>query len=262
MMAGSQSSSRRFYLVSCHVLWRELCHFAALSRNVFDFRFLEQGLHNTPDLLRSSLQEAIDSTPECCESVLIGYGLCSNGISGIVARDKPLVVMRGHDCITFLLGSKERYREYFDAHPGTYWYSPGWIDTRTQPGKERYERLLRQYIETYGEENAEYLMQAEQAWFHNYSNAAYVDLGFGDSEGYKEYTRACADWLKWKCDVLQGSPGLVQRFLDGPWNEDDFLVAPPGSHIVPTHDARIIAAEPVTADNGQAQSAPPAGGYV
>lgn len=253
MSAGDPDmhASRRLYVISCHVLWRELCHFAALSRNIFEFKFLEQGLHNTPDVLRASLQEAINQTPDRCEAVLVGYGLCSNGIVGVVARDKPLVVMRGHDCITFLLGSKERYRTYFDSHPGTYWYSPGWIDTQTQPGRERYERLYRQYAETYGEENAEYLMQTEQGWFKTYNNAAYVDLGFGDSARYQEYTRECADWLQWNCDLLRGDPRLVIDFLDGNWNEEDFLVVPPGHCIVPSHDDRIITAVPDEPEAGK-----------
>lgn len=242
MVDAGVGSVRRFYIISCHVLWRELCHFAAVSRNVFELKFLEQGLHNTPDVLRTSLQAAIDETPDRCEAVLIGYGLCSNGIVGIVARDKPLVVMRGHDCITFLLGSKDWYREYFDAHPGTYWYSPGWIDTHTQPGQERYERLRRQYVEMYGEDNAEYLMETEQGWFQKYNNAAYVDLGFGDSEEYQRYTRACAEWLQWNCDMLQGDPLLVVDFLEGRWDEEDFLVVPPGHEIIASHDERIIAA--------------------
>lgn len=243
--SSSPESPRRFYIVSCHVLWRELCHYAALSRNIFEFKYLEQGLHNTPDLLRSSLQEAIDQTPERCEAVLIGYGLCSNGLVGIAAGAKPLVVIRAHDCITFLLGSKERYREYFDSHPGTYWYSPGWIDTSTQPGRERYERLHRQYSEMYGEENAEYLMQTEQGWFSTYSNAAYVDLGFGENEHYKAYTRECAVWLHWNCDILEGNSRLVRNFLDGRWDEEDFLVVPPGHRIVASHDSRILDVEPV-----------------
>lgn len=238
------SNSRRFYLVSCHVLWRELCHFAARSRNVFDFHFLEQGLHNTPDELRRRAQDAVDRAPAHAEAVLIGYGLCSNGIAGLVARDKPLVVMRGHDCITFLLGCKTRYREYFDAHPGTYWYSPGWIDTRTQPGRERYERLLREYAETYGEENARYLMEAEQGWFGNYNNAAYVDLGFCDSDAYRDYTRECARYLGWNADFLKGDPRLLVDFLEGRWNDEDFLVVPPGHVIAPSHDERIIQAVP------------------
>ena len=244
--SGAIPGAHRYYVVSCHVLWRELCHFAARSRNVFDWHFLEQGLHNTPEILRSRLQAAVDHAPEAAEAVLIGYGLCSNGIVGITSRDKPLVLMRGHDCITFLLGSKERYREYFDAHPGTYWYSPGWIDTNTQPGKARYERLLRQYAEHYGEENAAFLMEAEQGWFENYNNAAYVDLGFGENAAYQDYTRECAQYLNWQADFLQGDPRLVMALLEGEWNREDFLVVPPCHQIVPSHDAQIIAAVPLS----------------
>ena len=243
---GETVRGERYYVISCHVLWRELCYFAALSKNVFEFHFLKQGLHNTPDILRSELQKAIDATPEACSVVLIGYGLCSNGVERIVARDKPLVVMRGHDCITFLLGSKERYREYFDSHPGTYWYSPGWIDTNNQPGRERYENALKHYIETYGEENADYLLRMEQAWMSNYSNAAYVDLGFGETEHLKEFTRESAEWLDWQHDILTGDPRLIRDFLDGNWDEEDFLVVQPGEMIVPSHDERtIITTKPV-----------------
>ena len=233
----------RYKIIACHVLWRELCHFAAQSRNVFDFQFLQQGLHCTPDLLRTELQAAIDAVDGEVAAVLIGYGLCSNGVVGIRARGTRLVVARGHDCITHLLGSKERYRQYFDAHPGTYWYSPGWIDTSTQPGRERYEQTYQTYVEKYGEDNAQYLMEAEQGWFKEYSNAAYVDLGFGANEHYKQYTRDCARWLGWNYDELQGDPRLLQRFVAGEWNKEDFLIVEPGQRIVPSHDERIIKAE-------------------
>lgn len=233
----------RYKIISCHVLWRELCHYAAQSRNVFDLQFLKQGLHNTPDVLRSELQAAIDATPDEFDALLIGYGLCSNGIEGIVARDTPLVVMKGHDCITFLLGSRDRYQEYFDAHPGTYWYSPGWIDTGGQPSKERYEKYYKSYVEKYGEDNAQYLMEMEQGWFKQYSNAAYVDLGLGDNEHFKEYTRECAEWLNWDCDELEGDPALMKRFLEGDWDSDDFLIVEPGQSIVPSYDTSIITIE-------------------
>ena len=51
-------SAPRYHIIACHVLWRELCHFAALSRAVCTFEFLEQGLHNTPDVLRAEVQKA------------------------------------------------------------------------------------------------------------------------------------------------------------------------------------------------------------
>ncbi|MDD5688093.1 MAG: DUF1638 domain-containing protein [Elusimicrobia bacterium] len=230
----------KFLIISCHVLWRELCHFASISKNTFDFNFIEQSLHNTPDILRKKLQDAIDKAEDDYSAIFVGYGLCGNGLEGIVARKTKLVVMRGHDCITFLLGSKERYKEYLEKHPGTYWYSPGWIDTDTQPSKERYEQVLQTYIEKYGKDNAEYLMEAEQGWFKRYSNAAYVDLGFYTTEEYKTYTKKCSKWLGWNNDFLSGSPKLIKDFLEGNWNSEEFLVVQPGEMIVASHDDKII----------------------
>lgn len=230
----------RYRIVACQVLWRELCHYAAASEHVFDFAFLPQGLHNTPDTLRREVQAAIDATPDGYDAILVGYGLCSNGVQGVRARKVPLVIVRGHDCITFLLGSKERYREYFDRHPGTYWYSPGWMDTSLMPGKERYERILHSYVEKYGEDNGQYLMEMEQGWFKAYSNAAYVDLGMHDTSRFKDETRDAAEWLGWNYDELKGDPGLVERFVNGQWDAEDFLVVQPGQVIEPSHDDAIL----------------------
>ena len=232
--------AKRFCLIACHVLWRELCHYAALSRHTFDFRYLEQGLHNTPDELRRQLQQTVDAEDGKHDALLLGYGLCSNGLVGITARTTPLVCVRAHDCITLLLGAKERYREYFDGHPGTYWYSPGWIEDSPMPGPERYEASLKAYTEQYGEDNARYLMESMETWMSNYTNAAYVDLGVGDVMQGREYTRRCAEWLDWNCEVLEGDPRLVRTFLDGEWNEEDFLVVQPGETIAASFDDGVI----------------------
>lgn len=233
----------RYHIIACHVLWRELCHFASLSPHCFTFNFVKQGLHNTPELLKVQIQKAVDEAPEECEAILLGYGLCSNGAAGVVTRTKPLVIPRAHDCITFFLGSKERYREYFDAHPGTYWYSPGWIECSLQPGRDRYDYLRRDYAEKYGEENADYLMEMEQGWMKEYNNAAYIDLGVGDTIRFKDYTRECAEWLGWKYDELDGDSSLIQAFVAGGWDPDRFLVVEPGQTIVASHDAAVVKAE-------------------
>jgi len=237
---------KRYLIIACHVLWRELCYLSSSSENTFDFVFLNQGLHDTPDRLRTELQKAVDAADEQVikkyEAILIGYGLCSNGIEGIISRNTRLVVPRGHDCITFFLGSKERYKEYFDNNPGTYWYTAGWIDDTVQPGKERYENALAEYTERYGEDNAEYLMEMESNWFKEYKNAAFIDYNFMDLERYKQYTKECADYLKWKYDELKGDTSLLEQFLMGEngWTEDKFLLVEPGEQIFATHDERII----------------------
>ena len=253
-----QTGRRQFCVIACHVLWRELCFYAAQSPHRFMFRFLEQGLHNTPEELRASLQRTIDEEDGEHDAVLLGYGLCSNGMVDIEARTTPLVCARAHDCITFLLGSKERYREYFDTHPGTYWYSPGWIEDSPMPGKERYESTLQHYIDLYGEDSARYLMETTENWMQKYGLATYVDLGVGDSEAYREYTRACAEWLDWECDFQEGDPALLKNLLEGNWDDEDFLIVPPGYRIEPSFDNRIVKA--VSAKRGDEPPSQPAPG--
>jgi hypothetical protein len=227
---------KRYKFVACRVFQREAYFCAARSPNIVDIVFMHQGLHETPDILRQEVQKELDITTDdngnTYDAILLGYGLCSNGIVDLTCKI-PMVVPRGHDCITLLLGSKEKYLQYFNSHRGVYWYSPGWIDTNAQPGKERFEKILAEYREKYGDDNAEYLMEMEQGWMKEYSTAAYVDWGLGDSESYRQYTKDCAEYLKWDYDQLEGDPSLMQRFLDGKWDDEgEFLIVKPGCKIV------------------------------
>jgi len=226
--------TKRFQLIVCKVLQREAYFCAARSPNVVDVVLMEQGLHDEPDRLRREVQETLQRTCDIqgrpYDASLLGYGLCSNGTVGLQAQI-PIVIPRGHDCITLLLGSKERYREYFDSHRGTYWYSPGWIEAGKQPSRQRYERLLAEYTEKYGEDNAHYLLEVEQTWMKEYQWATYVDWGLVDSGRYRAFTKQCAEFLGWQYDEQPGDAGLMQRFVDGVWDEQEFLVVEPGRRI-------------------------------
>jgi len=213
---------------------REAYFCAARSKNVVDILLMEQGLHDEPEKLRSEVQKALDNTCDIqgrpYDASLLGYGLCSNGIVGLSAKI-PVIAPRGHDCITLLLGSKDRYQEYFDSHHGVYWYSPGWIESGKQPSEERYEKMLKEYKEKYGDDNAQYLMEVEQKWIKEYNWAAYIDWGLADSDEYKNYTKRCAEFLHWNYDELKGSPVLMQKLVDGGWDDGEFLVIKPGQKI-------------------------------
>ncbi|MBN1816707.1 MAG: DUF1638 domain-containing protein [Sedimentisphaerales bacterium] len=229
-------SSKRLKFVVCKVLQREAYYCAARSPHVVDIHLMPQGLHNEPDKLRSQVQIALAETCDiqgrCYDAILLGYGLCSNGIVGLTCSI-PLVVPRAHDCVTLLLGSKQRYQDYFDSHRGVYWYSPGWIESQTQPGKQRYETTLAEYTAQYGPDNAQYLMEVQEGWMKEYSWAVYVDWALPGSDAFKDYTRRCAEYLGWNYDELPGDPGLMQRMTDGLWDESEFLVVPPGRSIAP-----------------------------
>ena len=237
----------RLKFIVCKAIQREAYYCASRSVNAVDVVILPQGLHNEPDKLRSSVKAEVNQTVDVqdrpYDAILLGYGLCSNGIVGIAAPEIPVVVARGHDCITLLLGSKEEYQTYFDSHRGIYWYSIGWIENSLQPGKERYEKTLKHYQEKYGEDNAEYLMQMEQNWFKEYSWATFIDWDLIDSEKYRQYTRECADYLKWNYDELKGDRSLLQKMVDGKWDDDLFLVVRPGEEIASdVNNAGIIKA--------------------
>jgi len=213
---------------------REAYFCAARSKNVVDIVLMEQGLHDEPEKLRREVQKALDNTCDIqgrpYDASLLGYGLCSNGIVGLSAKI-PIVAPRGHDCITLLLGSKDKYQEYFDSHRGVYWYSPGWIESGKQPSEERYEKMLKEYKEKYGDDNAQYLMEVEQKWIKEYDWATYIDWGFVDSNEYKNYTKHCTEFLRWNYDELKGSPVLMQKLVDGRWHDSEFLVVKPGQKI-------------------------------
>ncbi len=227
-------------IIYCAVLEDEIL---ALNKVPASHLFpLEQGLHNTPPLLRERLQQTIDLIESTLhpEQIILAYGLCSRGTEAIAARHARLIIPRAHDCITLLLGAKERYAQYVAQHPGTYWYSPGWNRHHVPPGKDRYDRLLAEYRAKFSAEDAEFLMETEQAWFNNYNLATYVDIGVTPIEHDLAYTQECATWLKWSFDHVRGDPQLLQDLLDGPWDDARFLVLQPGESLKMTADDQII----------------------
>lgn len=250
----------RLKFVICKVMQREAYLCASRSRNIVDIVLMPQGLHNTPDILRSEVQKELDKTADVAEkpydAILLGYCLCSNGITGLHS-DIPIVVARGHDCMTLLLGSRHTYQNYFDAHKGIYWYSTGWIENCLMPGKQRYEEKLAEYKEKYGEDNAQYLMEMEQSWIKEYKRAVFIDWGLPGSGEAKEYTKECAAYLHWNYDEIKGVPSLMQRLLDGDWDKDDFLVVPPGHTIRDDlTEPHIMTSEPHCGQCGDFQTPP------
>ena len=239
---------------ACDVLRREISLLASRSPCYVDVAFLPQGLHTTPDKLRAVLGENIEKAnlefpydhfgeKSQYDYIIIAYGLCDNGIINLSSPKIPLVIPRAHDCITLLLGSRERYDELFHQSPGTYWYSRGWIECSLQPGEERYNKTRQQYVTQFGEDNADYLMEMEQGWFKSYDRAFFIDWeDLGNSEYYRSYTKKCADYLKWRYEECQGSPSLLEKILRGSFDEDEVLVVPPGMNVAASFDEMIIKA--------------------
>lgn len=253
----------RLKLLACKALTRELSYLSALSQNNIDFTFIRQGYHCAPDVLRRTLQAEIDAVEsgtdshtnelggngdrispyasEDFDAILIGYGLCSNGIMGLKSKSHPLVIPRGHDCITFFLGSKERYAELFHQMPGCFWYTASWIENAEMPSEKAYNRQIEFFREKgYDEEDWDYLIKASNGWTQEYGTAAYIKMPFFDKQEHQTFTKEAADFYSWEYKEIEGDMGLLERFVSGSWNPEEFLVVPPGCTVLPSNDNGII----------------------
>jgi hypothetical protein len=237
----------RYQLIACEIMLREAALRAATSPNVIDLHFLTKGLHDNPDTLRERVQAQVDSLdPLPHDAVLLGYALCSNGSVGLRARSRPLVVPRAHDCITFFLGSSTLYTQRHREKPGTYYYTAGWIERDAAHAERRpadgagLDQSFEEFVAKYGEDNARFLMDFQSQWIRNYTTAAYIQTELGHRPDVEAEARRAAATHGWEFEVIQGSDRLIRALIDGDWNEDEFLVVPPGGYIAATHDDRIV----------------------
>ncbi len=246
----------RIKLIACEILYRECCAAAARSPNMVDVEFLPKGLHDIGrEGMNARLAEAVESVdPSQYDAIALGYGLCSHGIMGLAARGIPLVVARAHDCITLLLGSKERYQEYFESHPGVYYKSSGWIergagleqlDPDSWADRLGAELSFDELVARYGEDNARYLAEQLGDLTRHYSGLTYIEMGIEPDGRFEAQTRQEAAERAWKFEKLRGDMALIQALVDGSWDEERFLVVRPGERIVPSFDEQIVRVEPV-----------------
>jgi hypothetical protein len=239
----------RLKVIGCDVLARAVYFYAAQSPHIVDIELFRYGLHQQPVNLRGRLQGAIDATlGKKYDAVLLAYALCGKSTHGLVAGDAKLVIPRAHDCITLFLGSRARYLQQFEERPGTYWYVQDYIERDDGSGASlaigaetgaEAETLYATYVEKYGQDNAEYLMDVMGAWKSHYQRAGLIDLGVGDPAAVEARARADAERRDWSFEKLAGDLGLVRRLLYGEW-DDDFLVVPPGQAISMTYDENIL----------------------
>lgn len=241
----------RLKLIACEMLSREICAAVSRSVNRIDVVFLPKGLHDIGQQgMYSRLREILDAVDESqYDAILLGYGLCSNGIVGLAARRIPLVIPRAHDCITLFLGDKDRYYDYFMQNPGTYFLTAGWIERGkdllqlSADSIQRRSGMTQSFDELaveYGEDNAQYLQQRLSDPTRNYSRLTYIQMGIEPDDRFERQARHMADESGWKFEKIAGDMSLLRHMVDGLWDDQHFLVVPPGRRIEACYDERIV----------------------
>lgn len=243
----------RLKLIGCDVLYRELCAVVARSPHQVDIQFLSKGLHDLGGgPMSRRMQEEVDAVDAAAyDAIVFGYGLCGNGLAGLRARTIPLVIPRAHDCITIFLGSKERYLDYFNSHPGVYFKTSGWIErggsselSQGMMQQQGFAATREQLVAKYGEENAEYLLGELTRYKSAYSQFTYIEMGVEPDDRFERRTRADAAARGWDFEKVTGSMALIEALVNGDWDETKFLVVPPGHRVAARYgDDGIIGSE-------------------
>lgn len=247
----------RLMLISCEVLLREMCDVVARSPHQIDVQFLPKGLHDLGGKpMADEIQRVIDAVPAgSCDGILLGYGLCGNGLQGITARHTLMVLPRAHDCIALLMGSRQRYLDYFNDHPGTYYRSTGWLERGKGLKQLTHNTVgmdvsLTDMIAKYGDDNGRYLYEELTRYRSTYQRLTYIATGLEPDNRFEEEARWEAAEAGWKFEKLTGDLVLLRRLVNGDWKGGDFLLVQPGERITATYDNSIVRVEEIGKTTG------------
>jgi hypothetical protein len=200
-----------------------------MQNRTFDF-----GLHVNPALLHQKLQAAIDEAGSDFTTVLLGYGLCSKALLGIIANHCAVVAPRVDDCIALFLGSAAQYRNHLNQEPGTYYLTKGWIEVGDTPFSE-----FKRVEQKYGSEKARMVYATMMG---SYKRLALINTGLAGMEKYRNYSRRVAAEFGLEFEEVAGSTALILKMLHGDW-DGDFIVLKPGEAFTLDHFMCMLEAQ-------------------
>jgi len=206
-------------IIACATVIEEI---QPLIPSGMSYEVLEFGLHANPAKLNQALQKAIDSCPPGIETILLGYGLCSQAVVGLKSDKQTLVVPRVDDCIALFLGSSAEYKHQHEKVPGTLYMTKGWIEAGNAP-VEGYDEMVRRY----GEAKARSLFKL---MIKNYTRLVFINTGNYELERYRSLSKSRAQELDLQFEEIKGSNSLINRLVFGPL-DGEFVIVPPGRKV-------------------------------
>lgn len=209
-------------IIACASIKPELENLKQMASDV-RIQYLPQNLHRLPHKLKGILQETIDQLVPEDGRIILGFGLCSNAVVDIKAPSQGLFIPRVHDCITFYLGSREKYRHLFNNFPGTYYLTGSWMENQTDP----LGLMENEYTERVGREIAEESMQYE---INNYTNISFINTT-KESGRWRKRAKENASYFNKEFTEHKGNDEFFRKILFGPHDEADFVYVKPNKKV-------------------------------
>jgi hypothetical protein len=241
----------RLKLIGCEVFVREISYWISRSPHIIDAEYTEKQSHNDSELLRGEILERVRRAEEGeihYHAVLLAFGLCGNSVAGIASRKIKLVIPRAHDCCTIFLGSSKRFKELFSDNPSRPFTSAGYMerdenDYLRESASGKFlglDKSYREYVEMYGEENAQYIIETLTPKEKTDDTVFYIDTPETSHLGYAEKCRVDAEEDNKGFRLIKGDSSLIRDLCLGEWRNERFLVLEPGESIVPLYDWDLV----------------------
>lgn len=213
-------------IIACRVMQE---HLQKLLPQDTPVTYMDITLHNTPKKLAQALQAEIDAIAQP-STIIVGYGLCGNGLLGVKSGPHTLIVPRTHDCVAIFLGSHQRYVQRFFANPNTYYLTRGWLDAKDEPLQDYLD-----YVRDYDEETADYLVEMK---YRHYRKLTMVGFSQEELDECRPMALRVAEFCKrWNMEYEEiiGSTALLESMLKMPGkigaSNAEFVVLKPGEEI-------------------------------
>ena len=213
-------------IIACRVMQE---HLQKLLPPDSPVTYMDILLHNTPKKLAAALQAELDALAQP-STVIVGYGLCGNGLLGVKSGSHTLIIPRTHDCVAIFLGSHQRYVQRFFANPNTYYLTRGWLEAKDEPLQDYLD-----YVRDYDEETADYLVEMK---YRHYRKLTMVGFSQQELDECRPMAMRVAEFCKrWNMEYeeIVGSTSMLETLLTMPEKLDaedsEFVVLRPGTEI-------------------------------
>ncbi len=205
--------------LACETIIDEIKRSAEEIDSRIPIRWIESGMHNSPEKLRSFLQDEINSLESSdLYNILLLFGYCGNALLGLTSSSCRLVIPRVDDCISLLLGGN-KIRNALSEKAMAYYLTRGWLRHDNNLWNE-YHYCLRKY----GPQRTE---EIYRIMLGNYKNLNVIETGAYNLADILPQTEELAGALGLEHEIVGGSLHIIHKALLGKW-DDDFAIIEPG----------------------------------
>ena len=206
-------------ILACYTIKSEVLLAMQRTQCMHDVYYVESNLHNFPDKLRVEIQSQLDKL-DGYERVLLAFAFCGNSVAELKTHSFQLVLPRTDDCISLLIGSvTERARLAAGRH--SIYLTKGWLENEAN--------IWDEYLYTLNKHGEEKTRFVTEAMYGHYELLSLVDTGAYEVGSIMERANEISERFNLECLVIPGTTSYLEQLITGPYDEELFVVAPPGS---------------------------------